>query len=55
MDNLKNLNFTELKPSEMKQVRGGDLLGELTAIYKDLADLLGISVEELLKRLGISY
>lgn len=55
MDNLKNLNFTELDPSEMKHVRGGNWLETLVEVLGIVAaaDMLGITIEELRKRLGL--
>ncbi|QLC66217.1 class IIb bacteriocin, lactobin A/cerein 7B family [Flavobacterium sp. LPB0248] len=55
MDNLKNLNFTELNPSEMKQVRGGGLIDDILSILdiEALAKQLDITIEEARKILGL--
>ncbi|MET3033234.1 hypothetical protein [Flavobacterium johnsoniae] len=60
MDNLKNLNFTELNPSEMKLVNGGNwldtlrqLLDALDGNVEALAAYVGMSVEELRSLLGL--
>lgn len=49
MDNLKKRNFTELNPSEMKQVQGGRTLGELLGDIVDRLDIpkvVGIVVDK---------
>jgi len=56
MDNLKNFGFTELNPSEMKQIQGGNLIEDIERLFGSLegyAAYLGITIEELRKRLGL--
>lgn len=60
MDNLKTLNFTELDPSEMQLVQGGNWLDDVLNVVKSLdgnveaaAAFLGMTVQELRTLLGL--
>ncbi|WP_343696691.1 hypothetical protein [Flavobacterium sp.] len=54
MDNLKEMNFTELESSEMIQVRGGglyeDLLARARELFGDVVD--GLTLQELIDLIG---
>lgn len=54
MDNLKKLNFTELKPSEMIHVRGGglyeDLLARARALFGNVPS--GLTLQQLIDLIG---
>ncbi|MFC4476620.1 hypothetical protein [Flavobacterium chungangensis] len=56
MNNLDNLNFTELSSSEMKLVQGGNWIDDLLVFFggsiEALAAYLGMTVEEVRKLLG---
>lgn len=54
MDNLKEMNFTELESSEMIQVRGGglyeDLLARARALFGDVVN--GMTLQQLIDLIG---
>ncbi|WP_427872159.1 hypothetical protein [Flavobacterium sp. MMS24-S5] len=58
MDDLKSLDFTELSPSEMKQVKGGNWIDELEKLVNSIgidaaAAFVGMTVQELRNLLGL--
>ncbi|UPZ17361.1 hypothetical protein [Flavobacterium humidisoli] len=56
MDNLKKMNFTELDPSEMKLVQGGNWVDDLVVVLGSLeavAAYLGKTVDEVRAMLGL--
>lgn len=40
MDNLEKLNFTELSSSEMKEVQGGDWVGDVLKVVEKIVPVI---------------
>jgi hypothetical protein len=58
MENLKKMNFTELNPSEMKQLKGGNWLDAVQKLVDSIgidaaAAFVGMTVQELRDLLGL--